>query len=266
MPFDNETANAVYEHCTKPICKEFNLEIERADDIFTPNPILDDIISAIERATVIIADISGKNPNVFYEIGMAHILKRKQTIMITQDEFKGIPFDISHFRIVQYKNTIPGKTAYEKQLRETLKNILLDYKLIYKDDFETLINFLSLDEQITILYSLMALAKSPKPLHVQEPLHVEGNYRKAQSALIVRTKDALSAFIDSGFAEVSGDLIILTDKGKAFVEILEEKGFVLDFVNGHILSEGYIPKIPEYKGIEQHGRVTLINKQNIHVS
>lgn len=248
MPFDDGTANAVYEHCTKPICKEFNLEVERADEIFTSNPILDDIVSAIEKAAVIIADISGKNPNVFYELGMSHILKRKQTIMVTQDEFKGIPFDISHFRIIQYKNTIPGKSAYEKQLRDTLRNILLDYKLIYKDEFEFLLDFLISHGQETILYPLMALAKSPKPLHGEEQLFVEGHYGKISSSMIDgSTKNALLTFINSGFAEVSGDFFILTDKGKAFVELLEEKGFVCDIVNEYILSEGYVSKHEKLK-------------------
>jgi hypothetical protein len=240
MPFDDGTANAVYEHCTMPICKEFNLEVERADEIFTTNPILEDITSAINRAAVIIADISGKNPNVFYELGLSHMLKTKQTIMVTQDDFKSIPFDISHFRIIQYKNTIPGKSAYEKQLRETLKNILLDYKLLYRDDFETLINFLSKEDML--LYQFIALAKSPKPLHRNEKLHVEGSNRKNETCAtsLSSVEEISKPFIQSDFAKSSGDLVIVTDKGKAFVEILEEKGYVCDFVNGHILSEDYI--------------------------
>lgn len=244
MPFDDSIANVVYEHCTKPICNEFDLEVERADEIFTPNPILDDIISAIDRASVIIADISGKKPNVFYELGMSHILKRKQTIVITQDKFKGLPFDISHFRIIQYKNTIPGKTAYEKQLRETLKNILLDYKLIYRSDFETLINFISTGEYM-VLYQFMALAKSPKPLHRDEKLHVEGHNTENDScggSISLSSAEKISIpLIQAGLATISGDLIILTDKGKAFVEVLEENGYVCDFVNGTILSDDYIP-------------------------
>ncbi|MEA2051755.1 MAG: hypothetical protein U9O90_02890 [Euryarchaeota archaeon] len=98
MPFNDEIANDVYKLCTKQVCKEFDLDVQRADEIFTPNPLLDDIVAAIEESAVIIADISGKNPNVFYELGVSHMLKRTQTIMITHEEYKSIPFDISHFR------------------------------------------------------------------------------------------------------------------------------------------------------------------------
>lgn len=244
MPFDDAIANSVYKHCTRLICKEFNLNIERADEIFTPNPILDDIVLAIEKAAVIIADVSGKNPNVFYELGMSHILKRKQTIMITQDDFNGVPFDISHFRIIQYKNTISGKAIYEQQLRKTLENILQNYKLIYKDEYELFMNFLiSSEEYGSTLYMLMALAKSPEPIYKNKNFHVEGhnkNSHGSSSTIIVSLDDELSIYYNLSYAENSGDFVILTDKGKAFVEFLEEKGFVCDFVNGHFLSDDYI--------------------------
>ena len=245
MPFDDEVANSVYEHCTIPICKEFNLHVERADEIFTPNPILDDIRFAIEKSTVIIADISGNNPNVFYELGMSHMLKRKQTIMITHDEFNGIPFDISHIRIIQYQNTISGKTIYEEHLRKTLDNILQDYKLIYKDEYELLLYFLkSSEEYENISYSLMALEKSPEPIHNNEFFHTEGHNNNIGES-IAKEMDSIESdievFYNLGYCENLGDLVILTDKGKAFVEVLEEKGFVCDFVNGHILSDNFIP-------------------------
>lgn len=245
MPFDDEIANSVYEHCTRPICKELNLPVERADEIFTSNPILDDIILAIEKSAVIIADISGENSNVFYELGMCHMLKRKQTIMITHDEFDGIPFDISHFRIIQYKNTIPGKTIYEEHLRKTLENILQDYKLIYKDEYELLITFLiSSEEYKDISYSLMALEKSPEPIHDDEIFYVEGHNKNIGQSIrkgMYSIESDIEIFYNLGYCERSGYLVILTDKGKAFIEVLEEKGFVCDFVNGHILSDGYIP-------------------------
>lgn len=244
MPFDDKIANDIYELSTKPVCKEFGLEVQRADEIFTPNPILDDIVAAIEESAVIIADISGKNPNVFYELGMSHMLKRTQTIMITHEEYKGIPFDISHFRIIKYENTISGKTVYENQLRKTLENILRDYKSIYKNDFELMINVLLSAEKEGDLYALMSLTKAPKPLHRYERFHVEGHNKEtgtSSSIMSISVENGVSTFIRLGYAEVSGNVVILTDKGKAFVELLDEKGFICDFVNGHILSEGYVP-------------------------
>lgn len=245
MPFDDEIANDVYELSTKHICKEFDLNVWRADEIFTPNPILDDIIAAIEESTVIIADISGKNPNVFYELGMSHMLKRTQTILITHEEHNGTPFDIAHFRIIKYENTISGKAIYENQLRRTLQHLLRDYKVIYEDAFELMINLLMSDEvDESSLYALMALDKAPIPLHKHDPLYVGGHNKDPHRRVTLESSvdSQFSQFIELGYAEVSGDIVILTDKGKAFVDLLDENGFVCDFVNGYILSEGYAPR------------------------
>lgn len=244
MPFDDEIANDIYEFSTKPTCKEFDLDARRADEIFTPNPILDDIVAAIKESTVIIADISGKNPNVFYELGMSHLLKRTQTILITHEEHNGTPSDIAHFRIIKYETTLPGKAIYENQLRRTLQHLLRDYKVIYEDAFDLMINLLMSDEvDESSLYALMALDKAPIPLHKHDPLHVEGHNKDPRSRVTLESgvDSTFSQFIELGYAEVSGDIVILTDKGEAFVDLLDEKGFVCDFVNGHILSEDYVP-------------------------
>jgi len=163
--------------------------------------------------------------------------------MITHEEYKDIPFDISHFRIIKYENTISGKTRYENQLKKTLENILRDYKVIYKDDFELIINVLLSAGKESNLYALMSLTKAPKPLYRYEPLYVEGHNKTgtASSTMSISVEHGVSTFVRLGYAEISGEIIILTDKGKAFVELLDEKGFVCDFVNGHILSEDYIP-------------------------
>jgi len=244
MPFDDEIANSIYELSTKSICNEFDLEVRRADEIFTPNPILDDIVAAIEESTVVIADISGKNPNVFYELGMSHMLKRTQTILITHEEYNGTPFDIAHFRIIKYEDSISGKENYENQLRRTLQHLLRDYKVIYEDAFDLMINLLMSDEvDESSLYVLMALDKAPTPLHKHDPFYVQGHKKDSRSRVSLESSadSQFSQFIELGYAEVSGDIVILTDKGKAFVDLLDEKGFVCDFVNGHILSEDYVP-------------------------
>ncbi len=243
MPFDDETANDVYELCTKPICREFNIKANRADEIFTTNPIIDDIINEIEEATIIIADISGKNSNVFYELGMSHMLKKSQTIMITHDPFGNLPFDIAHFRIIKYENSIAGKSEYEKQLAKTLENILRDYKLIYKNEYEMIMNLLMSTPRQSELLCLMSIGKAPKPIKKGMFLQVEGHNKKTGAGMASSTssaEDAVSSFMGLEYAEQIGDIIILTEKGKAFVELLEERGLVLDYVNGHSLTKGYI--------------------------
>jgi len=62
---------------------------------------------AIERAAVVIAEITPRNPNVFYEVGYAHALG-KPTILLARRGSE-LPFDIRSYRVVFYDDTIGGK-------------------------------------------------------------------------------------------------------------------------------------------------------------
>lgn len=77
-----------------------------------------DIWSAIFLADWIIADCTGRNPNVFYEIGIAHTVG-KRVILITQDE-KDVPFDVRHIRYFNYTFTPRGMKKLEESLTSTL--------------------------------------------------------------------------------------------------------------------------------------------------
>lgn len=82
MPF-SERFKPIYEDHISNIVKEMNLSIGRADDFFAARSIISDIWNAIFHSMIIIADCTGRNPNVFYEIGIAHTVG-KPTILISQ--------------------------------------------------------------------------------------------------------------------------------------------------------------------------------------
>ncbi len=64
-------------------------------------PLLDKINSLIQRADVIVADCTGRNPNVFYELGIAHALD-KPVVLITQDQVEEAPTDVRSFEFITY--------------------------------------------------------------------------------------------------------------------------------------------------------------------
>ena len=135
MPFSNKVADDNYKHSIKIICEEFDLEVRRSDEIFGTRPIYEDIVHEIQNSSVVIVDITDKNPNVFYELGISHTLKQNRTIVVTQDDFGNMPFDIAHFSIIVYKNSIGGKVEFEDTFRSTLC-ILFENKLeYYKEEF-----------------------------------------------------------------------------------------------------------------------------------
>ena len=89
MPFSDDIVRQAYEHCVKNVFKSKGIEIRKADEIFSTNPIYDDIVQEIQNAQIIVVDISGKNTNVLYELGIAHTLKQSQTIILIS-EYSGI--------------------------------------------------------------------------------------------------------------------------------------------------------------------------------
>ena len=86
--------------------KGLGMRCVRADDIWVHAHVMQDIVDLITKAKVVIGDCSGKNPNVFYEIGIAHSLG-KEVILVTQSE-DDVPFDLRPYRYVRYLNNGEG--------------------------------------------------------------------------------------------------------------------------------------------------------------
>jgi nucleoside 2-deoxyribosyltransferase len=85
MPFETEWStnikSAIGQVCDRLAERFEGLRWERADDITEPGRITDQIISAIERADVVIADITDANPNVLFELGYADALEKRIIVL-----------------------------------------------------------------------------------------------------------------------------------------------------------------------------------------
>ncbi len=103
MPFDT-SFDDIYHLGIKKACENAQANAERLDDqIFTEN-MLQRIYEQISNAEIIVADMTGRNPNVFYEVGYAHALD-KIVILITQNK-EDIPFDLLHYPHIVYGGKI----------------------------------------------------------------------------------------------------------------------------------------------------------------
>lgn len=114
-----EPFNTIYkDHVTRALTSQ-GFTISRADEIYGTEPIMDDIWEAINTATLITADVTGRNPNVMYEIGMAHTVG-KPVIILTQS-MDDVPFDLKHYRCLVYEYTPRGCSSLEERLTATVK-------------------------------------------------------------------------------------------------------------------------------------------------
>jgi hypothetical protein len=119
MPF-KETFFATYESIIKPVAQELGCHVKQANEIHKADIIVESIFTEIAQADFLIADASGRNPNVFYEIGYAHALGKK-VIIIVQDP-KDIPFDISRIRFIKY--ALDARNLLAETLREFIRETL----------------------------------------------------------------------------------------------------------------------------------------------
>jgi hypothetical protein len=127
MPF-REPFDTLYRDVILPIAKDAGFNVNRVDEVFTPGIILNDIQQQIEQAHAVVADISTHNPNVFYELGYAHALRKPAVLLARRPQTKDeeLPFDIRGYRAIFYDDTIGGKKAVESLLRQTLRAIQRD--------------------------------------------------------------------------------------------------------------------------------------------
>lgn len=120
MPFD-ESFSDVYEVGIKPACRDAGAYCERVDEQFFDESILERVYNQISKADIIVAEMTGRNANVFYETGYAHALN-KRVILLTKDA-KYIPFDLKHFSHIVYQGKIAKlKTELEARIQWCIDN------------------------------------------------------------------------------------------------------------------------------------------------
>ena len=119
MPFD-ETFSDIYKLGIQAVCKELDVVAERVDEQTFSETILERIYRQIDAADFVIADMTGKNPNVFYEVGYAHA-RGKLCTLVTQ-RADDIPFDLRHHRHLVYGGSIQTLVDLLRQEIQWLKS------------------------------------------------------------------------------------------------------------------------------------------------
>lgn len=122
MPF-REPFDRYYRDILKPAVASSGFTLLRADEIYGSRSIMADLWSAIVSSAAVIAELTTRNPNVLYELGLAHAI-RKPAVLLAQT-VEDIPFDLKHIRTILYDTTQPD---WAERLRAGLTNTLLAIK------------------------------------------------------------------------------------------------------------------------------------------
>ncbi len=126
MPFA-ASFSGIYQDIVKPLVGELKLTITRGDEFnSTRGVIMEEVWAALNACRFVIAEISGGNDNVFYELGIAHTLN-KPAILITQSKTPDdIPFDVRHLRYIRYSNTAEGGVKLRDDLKAAITRLVAD--------------------------------------------------------------------------------------------------------------------------------------------
>lgn len=139
LQFD-DTRKGMFDDFIRPKLEEsFGLTVIRSGNIFDSNiDIMENIWTYINKARIIICDLSGKNPNVFYELGIANTIG-KDVIPICdkqsyhQDYNDKLPFDIVTRNVLFYENTAVGAEKFIKELKNTVEATITGHSVLSFD-------------------------------------------------------------------------------------------------------------------------------------
>ena len=116
-----ERANLTFEYIIKPIVEEFGYSLTRADHINESGMITSQIIDQIVDSSLVIADLSDNNPNVFYELAIRHIVQKPYIHMIKSGQ--DIPFDITGMRAIYFNVDLESAHKAKEDLHNQIKSI-----------------------------------------------------------------------------------------------------------------------------------------------
>ena len=120
MPFA-PALKGVYD-VIKEVVTSFDIDCERADEIFVSSPVTEDLKKLIAEADLIIIDFTGKNPNVYFEAGLAYAWSKKWILLAQDDD--DLAFDVRNIRTIFYANTMGADAQLKEDLRKAIRETM----------------------------------------------------------------------------------------------------------------------------------------------
>jgi hypothetical protein len=127
---ERKRADDIYKYVIEPVLREQGLKPYRADLDPSPGSITPKLLSELLNSKAVIADLTGRNPNVYYELGIAHSFARP--LICIADNAKSLPFDAKDERIIPLGNyaetglTMPQGEEAKKKLRTALEIVVAE--------------------------------------------------------------------------------------------------------------------------------------------
>lgn len=133
MPFANPVGSYYEKIYEKAIIKAGLRPVRADNEIFSTGKIIDQVWEGINNAKVLVAELTNRNPNVFYELGLAHALEKPVVLVSSNDN--DVPFDLKHIRVIYYDVTDPfwGQKLMDKVAENILSALQSPQEAIFKN-------------------------------------------------------------------------------------------------------------------------------------
>ncbi len=116
-----KNADQVLKHIIQPVVEGLGYEAVRADSVSDPGLISKSILRHILEDELLVADLSGHNPNVFYELAVRHATGKPVVQIISAED--RIPFDVSDIRTIQYTLDLDGVDQAKAKLKSYIDSL-----------------------------------------------------------------------------------------------------------------------------------------------
>lgn len=282
MPFRKEFETIYGEVCQT--CIDLKIECKRADEIFSNRAIMETILDRIAKCEIIIADLTDKNPNVYYEVGIAHTLRDQDAVILITRDIQSSPFDINHRSILIYdeRNLIKFKSDLKRRIifsrsisskKEFFKRFLLSNS-VKRHEVEAFIDISDKLSQrkLEMIYDLINSNKRDYENDDVETLydfftHLEdyqdGLIRK--SALLLKLEVFSSPLILSSFEEVVKHLLVRSSFNLIHLDDFDRFNFATELcfkmIESERLKSEAINWLIDYLSNYRMGRIDVIRSK-----
>ena len=89
-----------------------------------------DVVRHLAEAELVIADMTGANPNVLYELGIAHTVRCAESVLLIAQSLKEIPFDVSSYRCIEYSRSFDGLRRLQERIAQFVKTEVLPTRFL----------------------------------------------------------------------------------------------------------------------------------------
>jgi DNA-binding CsgD family transcriptional regulator len=237
MPF-KEPFDTYYHEIIEQTIIDLGLLPYRGDSLFRPSPIMNDIWDLIKASKIIIADLTEKNPNVFYELGLSHSIG-KPVILITAS-IGDVPFDLQSLRVIIYNKENP---YWGLDLKNKIKSSIQEIMI-------------SPTEAVPLMFRKISKSQAPIESEISNRIsRLEDKLRVFEHELLIR-EDNNYDYINRKFTinedtQLSNmEIKVLEMTGKAFKSIeiansLNVSKRTIDSIRANIMNKLNIKSLPQ---------------------